>query len=276
VTAFSEVNPMPAAPLRIAVNGAAGRMGQRVVALTTQDPALSLVAAIDSPNSPALGQDAGEKAGVGRTGVSIRPALDVEADAVIDFSMPEGLVAIAAACRDRKVPLVAATTGLTDAQKKAVHDAAKVVPVVFAPSMSLAVNVAMKLTRDAAWALKDVPGGVDVEIIERHHRFKEDAPSGTALHFGRIVAGEMGQSRHVDGRSGRTGQRPRDEIGYHALRTGDNVGEHTIVFGLMGETLEVSVKSSTRDAYALGALAAAKFVVGRPPGLYGMNDVLGL
>lgn len=267
---------MPHDPIRIAVNGAAGRMGQRVVALSVQDPTLSLVAAVDSPNSLALGQDAGEKAGVGRTGVLIRPALDADADVVVDFSVPEGLVAIVETCRDRKLPLVAATTGLSDAQKQAVHAAAKVIPLVFAPSMSLAVNVAMKLARDAARALKDVPGGIDVEIIERHHRFKEDAPSGTALHFGRIIAGEMGQTRHIDGRSGRTGQRPRDEIGYHALRTGDNVGEHTIVFGLMGETLELSVKSSTRDAYALGALAAARFAVRQPPGLYGMSDVLGL
>jgi 4-hydroxy-tetrahydrodipicolinate reductase len=262
--------------IRVAVNGAAGRMGQRVVALTTQDPALALVAAVDSPKSPHLGLDAGEKAGVGKAGVPIRPSLETEADAVVDFSMPEGLLAIARACRERKVALVAATTGLSDEQKQEVHKAAEVVPVVFAPSMSLAVNVAMKLTRDAARALKDVPGGVDVEIIERHHRFKEDAPSGTALHFGRIVAGEMGQTGHVHGREGRTGQRPRGEIGYHALRTGDNVGEHTIVFGLMGETLEIAVKSSTRDAYALGALAAAKFVVRQPPGLYGMADVLGL
>ncbi len=262
--------------MRVAVNGAAGRMGQRVVALCTQDSALELVAAIDSPQSSSLGRDAGETAGVGTIGIPIRGELDVEADAVIDFSTPDGVVAIAGACRERKVALVAATTGLTDAQKLVVHDAANVVPVVFAPSMSLSVNVTMKLVRDAARALKNVPGGVDVEIIERHHRFKEDAPSGTALHFGRIVADEMGQTEQVHGRSGRPGERPRNEIGFHALRTGDNVGEHTIVFGLLGETLELSVRSHTRDAYALGAVAAAKFAVRQSPGLYGMADVLGL
>lgn len=262
--------------VRMAVNGAAGRMGQRVVALCSQDSTLELVAAIDSPQSPSIDLDAGEKAGVGKTGVPIRPELEADAQVVIDFSTPEGLLAVADICRNRKVALVAATTGLTEVQKAAVEATAEAVPVVFAPSMSLAVNVAMRLVRDAARALKDVPGGVDVEIVERHHRFKEDAPSGTALHFGRIVAAEMGQTETTHGRSGRPGQRPQSEIGFHALRTGDNVGEHTIVFGLMGETLELSVRSHTRDAYALGALAAAKFAVRQPPGLYGMADVLGL
>ena len=262
--------------IRIAVNGAAGRMGQRVVAGCSNDPSIELCGAIESPQSAALGSDAGEKAGVGRNGVLIGSALPSQTQVVIDFSVPAGLMAIAEACRKQRVPLVAATTGLTAEQKIAIEDTAKIVPIVFAPSMSLAVNIAMKLVQQAAQALKDVPGGVDVEIIERHHRFKEDAPSGTALHFGRIVAGEMGQRSHIHGRSGRPGERPRDEIGYHALRTGDNVGEHTIIFGLMGETLEVSVRSHTRDAYALGAIAAAKWVVSKPPGLYGMADVLGL
>jgi 4-hydroxy-tetrahydrodipicolinate reductase len=134
----------------------------------------------------------------------------------------------------------------------------------------------MKLVREAARELRNHPQGVDVEIIERHHRFKEDAPSGTALAFGRIVAEEMGQTEHVHGRHGRPGARPHQEIGYHALRTGDNVGEHTIVFGLLGETIDIQVKGQTRDSYAYGALAAAKFVVTQKPGLYGMNDVLGL
>jgi 4-hydroxy-tetrahydrodipicolinate reductase len=141
--------------------------------------------------------------------------------------------------------------------------------------MSLAVNLTMKLVREAARILKNVPDGVDVEIIERHHRFKEDAPSGTALKFGQIVAEEMQQSSHVHGRHGRPGLRPRDEIGYHALRVGDNVGEHMIVFGLMGETIDLSVKSHTRDSYAYGALAAAKFLATRKPGLYSMADVMG-
>ena len=179
-------------------------------------------------------------------------------------------------CVARKLPLVVATTGFNEAQKAAVQKAAEQIPLVWSPSMSVAVNLLMKLVRDAARVLKDNPEGVDVEVIERHHRFKEDAPSGTALAFGWIVAEEMGQTNHVHGRSGRPGLRPHNEIGYHALRTGDNVGEHTIVFGLMGETIDLTVRSHTRDSYAYGALAAAKFVAQQKPGLYGMVDVLKL
>ena len=262
--------------IRIGVNGAAGRMGQRVVALTLADAALRLAAALESPTNPALGHDAGSQAGVGDVGVLIADTLAAGVDVLVDFSTPDGLMTVCKLCRERGLPLVAATTGLTDAQRQRVVETAQQVAVVFAPSMSLAVNVTMKLVRDAARALAEVPGGADVEIIERHHRYKEDAPSGTALHFGRIVAEEMGQTSQVHGRSGRTGQRPHGEIGYHALRTGDNIGEHTIVFGLLGETLELTVRSQTRDAYALGALAAAKFLYGKPPGLYSMADVLGL
>ena len=195
---------------------------------------------------------------------------------MIDFSSPQGLARIAEICATRKIPLVAATTGLTDAQHEAVASASRQTGVVMAPNMSLAVNLTMKLVQQAAAALKSVPGGADVEVIERHHRFKEDAPSGTALHFGKLVAEQMGQTEHVHGRAGRPGVRPRNEIGYHALRTGDNVGEHTIVFGLMGETIDLTVRGHTRDSYAYGALVAAKFIVGKAPGMYGMFDVLGL
>jgi 4-hydroxy-tetrahydrodipicolinate reductase len=134
----------------------------------------------------------------------------------------------------------------------------------------------MKLTDIAAQALKDLPTGVDVEIIECHHRFKEDSPSGTALKFGKIAAEAMDITEHTHGRSGRPGARPRNEIGYHAVRAGDNPGEHTIIFGMLGETLELRVAASNRDCYAQGALLAAEWLVGKPPGLYGMNDVLGL
>jgi 4-hydroxy-tetrahydrodipicolinate reductase len=142
--------------------------------------------------------------------------------------------------------------------------------------MSLSVNLAMKLTEIAAKALANNPQGVDVEIIERHHRYKEDAPSGTALKFGEIVARAMGQTAARHGREGRPGKRPHSEIGYHAVRTGDNPGEHTIIFGLLGETLELTVRASNRDCYAHGALTAAKFLVGKPVGLYSMQDVLQL
>jgi 4-hydroxy-tetrahydrodipicolinate reductase len=260
----------------LGVNGAAGRMGQRVVALAMQDPTFILSAALESPKCPKLGADAGELAGIGRIDLPLAAELERRVDVIIDFSMPEGTAAIAQVCAKRQIPLVVATTGLEGTVKDTVLSAAQVTPVLLSPSMSPAVNLTMKLVREAARILKNIPEGVDVEIVERHHRFKEDAPSGTALKFGQIVAGEMELTEHVHGRHGRIGARKRSEIGYHALRTGDNVGEHTIIFGLLGETLELSVKSSTRDAYAYGALAAAKVLVTKKAGLYSMDDVLGL
>ena len=262
--------------LKIGVNGAAGRMGQRVVALATADKGLKVAAAYESASSSKLGQDAGELAGVGNLGVPVHADVVEHMDVIIDFSTPEGCMTIVKQCAARGIPLVVATTGLTPHQRQLVEEAAQTTPILMAPSMSLAVNIAMKLVADAGRALKDHSTGVDVEIIERHHRFKEDAPSGTALKFGEIVAHEMGQDRHVHGREGRTGQRPRNEIGYHALRVGDNVGEHTIVFGLLGETLEVAVRGQSRDSYAAGALTAAKFLAAQQPGLYTMVDALGL
>jgi 4-hydroxy-tetrahydrodipicolinate reductase len=263
-------------PIRLAINGAAGRMGKRLVALASEDRDLAIVAALEFERHPSLGSDAGSLAGFGELGVPLAAELTAEADAVIDFSVPEGTEKIVALCERRNIPLVLATTGLSEAQKENVRSVAKKIPIVSAPSMSLAVTLTMKLAEIAARALANHPGGVDVEIIERHHRFKEDSPSGTALKFGEMVAEQMGITRHIHGRQGRPGQRPRDEIGYHAVRVGDNPGEHAIIFGLLGETVELSVRASSRDCYALGALAAAKFVVKQKPGLYNMTDVLGL
>ena len=250
-------------------------MGRQLIALGHADASFQIVAAVDSPKHPKVGQDAGLVAGVGPIGVALTGSLDVPADVVIDFSIPAGAEAITRTCVDKRIPLVMATTGLGEAAKIALRDAATMIPVLWSPSMSLSVNLAMKLTEIAGTALKDHPSGADVEIIERHHRYKEDSPSGTALKFGEIVAQAMGQSEHRHGREGRPGQRPHHEIGYHAVRVGDNPGEHTIVFGLLGETLEIAVKATNRDCYAHGALAAAKFLAGKPPGLYGMNDLLG-
>jgi 4-hydroxy-tetrahydrodipicolinate reductase len=264
------------AKLRVAIHGAAGRMGQRLVALGSSDPELQIVAAVDSPNHSRLGQDAGMIAGVSTIGVPLDGRLEATPDVVIDFSVPAAAEAITRTCSERKLPLVVATTGLTEAQQQMLREASRSIPVLWSPSMSLTVNLAMKLAEIAGRALADHPSGVDVEIIERHHHFKEDAPSGTALRFGEIIAAAMGQTRHVHGREGRPGKRPFDEIGYHAVRIGDNPGEHTILFGLLGETLELSVRASNRDCYAHGALAAAKFLAGKPAGMYGMGDVLGI
>ncbi len=262
--------------IKIGINGAAGRMGRKLVALVHADSDLQLTAALEAENNPCLGQDAGELAGVGKVGVEVTTEPAEKVDVLIDFSVPAGFMKAVTLCEKNKIALVAATTGLTEDQKQAIENASKKIPVVFAPSMSLAVNLVMKLVQDAAKVLKSHPQGVDVEIIERHHRFKEDAPSGTALRFGEIVAKEMGQTDHVHGREGRPGLRPQSEIGYHALRTGDNVGEHTIVFGMMGETIDLTVRGQSRDSYAYGALAAAKFLINQNSGLFGMADVLGL
>jgi len=262
--------------IRIGINGAAGRMGQRLVALAGADDDLKVVAALEPAAHPQFGLDAGEVAGAGRLGIALSDQLPAEVDVVIDFSVPRGTAAILPLCLDKKIPLVVATTGLESDLQDKIRQAASQIPLLWAPNMSPAVNLAMKLAETAARALADHPSGADVEIIESHHRFKEDAPSGTALKFGEIIAAVMGQTQNTYGRSGRPGRRPHGEIGYHSLRTGDHPGEHTIVFGLLGETLEVSVRATNRDCYAHGALAAAKFLAGKPAGLYTMNDVLGL
>lgn len=262
--------------MKIAVHGAAGRMGQRVVALASADSRYQVVAALESATHTALGKDAGLLAGVGEIGVPLSVVGESDADVVIDFSVPAAAIAVLAHCLEYNKPLVIATTGFDVPQDDFIRESARKLPIVWAPSMSAAVNLLMKLTGIAAHSLRNLPGGVDVEIIERHHRFKEDAPSGTALRFGKIVAEAMGQSSHIHGRHGRPGERPRNEIGYHALRSGDNPGEHTIVFGMLGETIELKVAASNRDCYAQGALLAADWIFDKPAGLYNMNDVLGL
>jgi 4-hydroxy-tetrahydrodipicolinate reductase len=272
-----EVHSQDVKVVSIAIHGAAGRMGRRLVALGVADPQLQIVAAVASPRHPELGKDAGVLAGLNELGIPLAESLgDATPQAVIDFSVPAAAVAITAICVKRQIPLVMGTTGLCADQHQMLRDAAGTIPVVWSPSMSTTVNLVMKLAEKAGHLLKESAGGVDVEIIERHHRMKTDAPSGTALQFGEIVAACMGQTVHRHGREGQVGKRPANEIGYHAVRAGDNAGENTIIFGLLGETLELTVKASSRDCYAIGALAAAKFVAGQKPGLYTMFDVLGL
>jgi 4-hydroxy-tetrahydrodipicolinate reductase len=260
----------------IAVNGACGRMGQRIIQLAHEDPELAVAAALESPGHPLLGKDIGEVCGLGRLDVPVHTDLMAErhVDVVIDFSTPEGTLAVLAACVARKIPLVVATTGHTPEQWQEIEAAAHQIPLLAAPNMSLAVNLLMKLVREAARALREQD--FDVEIIERHHRFKKDSPSGTALHFARLIQEAMGQTQLRHGREGMVGERPRHEIGIHAVRVGDNVGEHTILFTTLGETLELSHRAHSRDCYARGALEAARFLATRSPGRYSMNDVLGL
>jgi 4-hydroxy-tetrahydrodipicolinate reductase len=260
----------------IGINGAAGRMGQRLVQLAHEDRELALGIALEAAGHPRLGQDAGEVAGLGKLGVAIRSDLPVNQrlDVLIDFSTPEGTMHVLPFCIERRIPLVVATTGHSAAQRQEIEAAAHETALLLSPNMSLAVNVLFQLVRQAALLLKDKD--FDVEIVERHHRFKKDAPSGTALHFAHVVQEAMGQTELRHGREGLVGERPASEIGMHSIRVGDNVGEHAIIFSTLGETLELIHRGHSRDSYARGALQAAKFLAGKPPGRYGMTDVLGL
>src|SRR5262245_28513192 len=257
----------------IGINGACGRMGQRLVALAREDKKLTLGAALEAAGHQQLGREVAE---VDAVGVPVRAELplDQRLNVLIDFSLPEGTMAILPLCLQRRIPLVVATTGHTAAQRREIEEAAHEIALLMAPNMSLAVNVVMKLAQQAARALAGK--GFDVEIVERHHRFKKDSPSGTALHFARLIQEAMGQTQLRHGREGLVGERPPTEIGVHAIRVGDNVGEHTIVFSTLGETLELTHRAHARDCYARGAIQAARFLADREPGWYTMNDVLGL
>jgi 4-hydroxy-tetrahydrodipicolinate reductase len=260
----------------IGINGACGRMGQRIAQLAHEDPELTIAAALEAPTHPLQGRDIGEVCGIGPISVQVRsePPHNQPLHVIIDFSLPEGTMTALKLCVERHIPLVVATTGHTPQQKQEIEAAAHETAILMAPNMSLAVNLLMKLAGEAARLLRG--RGFDVEILERHHRFKKDAPSGTALHIARIIQEAMGQTELRHGREGLVGERPGHEIGVHAIRVGDNVGEHTIIFSTLGETLEISHRAHARDCYVRGALQAAKFLANRPAGRYTMNDVLGL
>ena len=262
--------------LRIGIEGAAGRMGRRLAALVAEAPDLQLVVALECDGHPELGRDAGLLAGVGELGVPVTTSLDARPDVLIDFSAPQSTVARAQECAQVGTALVIGTTGLSPEQVAALEEAATRVPCVLAPNMSVGVNVLARLVKSAAQALGP---GFDIEVVEAHHRFKKDAPSGTALQLARAAA--EGLRRELDdvavyGRQGVTGERTPHEIGVHAVRAGDIVGEHTVLFGALGERLELRHVAHSRDTFARGALRAARFVAGKPPRLYSMHDVLGL
>jgi 4-hydroxy-tetrahydrodipicolinate reductase len=251
-------------------------MGQRIIALAAADAGFQVAAAVEAASHPRLGDDAGLLAGVGSLGVPLASELRAGADVVVDFSTPQGAATVVETCLRLGVPLVLATTGLNAQQGRQVALAAQSIAILQAPSMSLAVNLTMKLATLAAEVLARHPTRADVEIIERHHRFKKDSPSGTALHFAKVIQEAMGEMPLRHGREGQVGERPAKEIGMHAVRSGDNVGEHTILFSTLGETMELVHKGHTRDAYVRGALQAAKFLATKGPGRYSMSDVLGL
>lgn len=261
----------------IAVNGVCGRMGLRVFQLAYQEEKeLTIGAVLERPSHPAIGKDIGEIAGYGSIGLPITFDIPLgdRIDAIIDFSAPAGTIHVLKTCVERRIPLVVATTGFSPEERQQIEEAAHETAILLAPNMSLAMNVLMRVLAETAALLKGKD--FDVEILERHHRYKKDSPSGTALHLASIIQKHMGQEQLRHGREGLVGERPHGEIGIHAIRTGDNVGEHTIIFSTLGETLELTHRAHTRDCYVRGAIQAAKFLAGRPAGRYGMNDVLGL
>ena len=261
--------------IRIAISGAGGRMGRRVAALAIESEQFDVVAGLEAAGHETIGKDIGELAGVGRFGVKVGSELAAPADVLIDFSSPAGTLAGLAACRKARTPMVIGTTGLTDSQRAEVADAADQIAIVQAANMSVGVNVLLKLVAAAAKALGT---DYDVEIAEAHHRFKADAPSGTAIALAKSICQALGKDYGESVVLGRGGQCPRKsgEIGLHALRVGDTVGEHAVHFGNLGETVTLAHSAHTRDTFARGALRAAAWLIGRKPGLYTMADVLGL
>ncbi len=253
-------------------------MGRTLIEATLKAEDLELAAALEVAGSPVLGADAGAAAGVA-TGIMVAADIDAalaSSDCLVDFTKPEGSVAHAEACAKRGKAIVIGTTGFSAPQRDRIADAAKRVAIAMAPNFAVGVNVLFKLVDVAARALGDE---FEVEIIEAHHRHKVDAPSGTALRLGEIAAQALGRDlaqSAVHGRAGETGERPRSAIGFHAVRGGDIVGEHTVMFAGTGERIELVVRSASRMTYALGALRAARYLRGKSPGLYDMQDVLGL
>ena len=265
-------------PHRIAVAGATGRMGHMLIEAVHAADDCQLAGALDREGSPALGQDAGAFAGWA-SGVVVTADLAAglaSAQCLIDFTRPEATLAHLAACRTAKVGMVIGTTGFSDAQKAQIAAAAQDIPIVLAPNMSVGVNVTMKLLELAAKALAS---GYDIEIIEAHHRHKVDAPSGTALQMGEVIAQAQGTrlaDRAVYERYGHTGERKEGSIGFATVRGGDIVGEHTVLFAGTGERIEIAHKSTSRAGYAQGSLRAVRFLAGKRHGLFDMSDVLGL
>ena len=262
--------------LRIAVSGAGGRMGRRVVSLVMAEPDLELVSACECDGHPDLGRDAGEVAGAGPAGIPVTDGIGGDPQVIIDFSLPRGTARAALKAAEIGVPLVTGTTGLGAKERAELESAAGRVPVLAAPNFSLGVNVLFRLVRDVAQALGP---GYDVEIVEAHHNQKADAPSGTALGLARAAAEALGRDVKRDlthGREGKVGARKPTEIGVHAVRAGDIVGDHTVIFGGRGERVELIHRAHTRDTFVMGALRAARFLVGKPAGRYTMEQVLGL
>jgi len=262
---------------RIAISGAAGRMGQELVRTCQSTAGVETGATSELAGSSAIGRDCGELAGIDPVGVIISDSLDPGSfDVLVDFTRPQPAMTHLELCLQENKAMVIGTTGFSVEEKERISAAAVKIPVVFAPNMSVGVNLCFKLLATAAEVLGD---SVDIEIIEAHHRHKVDAPSGTALGMGEVIAETLGRNLDdcaVYGREGNTGERERATIGFSTIRAGDIVGEHTVMFASEGERIEITHKASSRATFANGAIRAAKWLAGQPPGLYTMQDVLGL
>lgn len=267
---------------KIVVVGAGGRMGRTIVRCLRAGvvPELELFGAVDLWDHPERGRDIGLVAGCGETGIlltcDLQPLLS-SCDVIVDFSSHHGTAGNASRIAAAGKAWVVGTTGLDETEQQAIREASHKIPIVFSPNMSIGMNLLFSLVEQAAHILRDK--GYDCEIIERHHRHKKDAPSGSALRLGEAVAKGFGWDARtvaVHGRVGQIGERPKQQIGYHAVRGGDIVGDHTVMFATDGEILEFSHRATSRDAFAIGALRAAAWVVGKPPGIYTMRDILGV
>lgn len=265
--------------IKIGITGAAGRMGRMLIEATTNAEGVELGAAIEHPQCSLVGADAGELANVGKNGIKVTSSMEEVAndfDILIDFTLPEPTIENLEKAVKLNKPIVIGTTGLTGEQKNKIEDASKSIPVVFAPNYSVGVNLSLKLLDMAARIMGD---DSDIEIIETHHRYKIDAPSGTALRMGEVVADALGRDLKecaVYGREGKTGERDPKTIGFETVRAGDVVGDHTVLFANIGERLEITHKASSRMTFAKGAVRAAAWLNGKKNRLYDMQDVLEL
>ena len=263
--------------IRIGVSGACGRMGMRLLYLAAEDKDLAIGGALELEGHPSIGKDAGEILGLGKNLIPITDNLKKvigDIDVLIEFTTPDGTMRHLNIVEEAKKAIVIGTTGLNQDELRAVEKASRSIPIVMAPNMSIGVNLLFRLVGEVA---KGLGKGYDVEIVEAHHRFKKDAPSGTAKKLAEEIANALDRDLDkvgVYGRKGMTGQRSDEEIGIHAVRAGDIVGEHTVTFCGNGERIEIVHRAHSRDAFARGALRAAKFVFGKPPRLYSMEDVL--
>ncbi len=257
--------------VKVAVTGAAGRMGRTILSVCSEDPEVEVVGAVEAPGSPAVGSQV--------AGVTVTDSMEEafsQAQVVIDFTVPEATVKALEVCRERGIAMVIGTTGLSPQQKEEVEEASRTIPIVFSPNMSVGVNLLFRLAQQVAKVLGE---DYDVEIVEVHHRFKKDAPSGTALRLAEVIAEALGRDLDqcmTTGRRGNVGERNPKEIGVFAVRAGDVVGEHTVIFGGLGERIELVHRAHSRETFARGAVRAAKWVADKGPGLYTMWDVLGL